>query len=67
MGSRQPKRSVFEMSFPHRRAGFSLIELLMVIAIVIVVNDIAVPQCNRILMSARETRAAAWRGRSFRQ
>jgi prepilin-type N-terminal cleavage/methylation domain-containing protein len=55
------------MSFPHRRAGFSLIELLMVIAIVIVVNDIAVPQCNRILMSARETRAAAWRGRSFRQ
>jgi type IV pilus assembly protein PilA len=40
----------------HRR-GFSLIELLIVIAIILVIVTIAVPQYNKQMMSAHETAA----------
>jgi type IV pilus assembly protein PilA len=40
-----------------RRRGFSLIELLIVIAIILVIAAIAVPQMNKQLMSAHETAA----------
>jgi type IV pilus assembly protein PilA len=39
------------------RAGFSLIELLIVIAIILVIVTIAVPQYNKQMMSAHETAA----------
>ena len=39
------------------RRGFSLIELLIVIAIILVIVTIAVPQYNKQLMSAHETAA----------
>jgi type IV pilus assembly protein PilA len=41
----------------HRRRGFSLIELLIVIAIILVIVTIAVPQYNKQMMSAHETAA----------
>ena len=40
-----------------RRPGFSLIELLIVIAIILVIVTIAVPQYNKQMMSAHETAA----------
>ena len=40
-----------------RRRGFSLIELLIVIAIILVIVTIAVPQYNKPMMSAHETAA----------
>jgi type IV pilus assembly protein PilA len=40
-----------------RRRGFSLIELLIVIAIILVIVSIAVPQYNKQMMSAHETAA----------
>ncbi len=40
-----------------RRLGFSLIELLIVIAIILVIVTIAVPQYNKQMMSAHETAA----------
>jgi type IV pilus assembly protein PilA len=40
-----------------RRGGFSLIELLIVIAIILVIVTIAVPQYNKQMMSAHETAA----------
>ena len=40
-----------------RRRGFSLIELLIVIAIILVIVTIAVPQYNKQMMSAHETAA----------
>jgi len=43
-------------SHNHRR-GFSLIELLIVIAIILVIVTIAVPQYNKQMMSAHETAA----------
>jgi type IV pilus assembly protein PilA len=39
------------------RRGFSLIELLIVIAIILVIVTIAVPQYNKQMMSAHETAA----------
>ena len=40
-----------------RSRGFSLIELLIVIAIILVIVTIAVPQYNKQMMSAHETAA----------
>ena len=48
------------LRFPLRnrlRRGFSLIELLIVIAIILVIAMIAVPKANQLLMSGRETAA----------
>jgi type IV pilus assembly protein PilA len=49
-------------SISHRRirnprAGFSLIELLIVIAIILVILTVAIPQYNKAVMSARESGA----------
>jgi type IV pilus assembly protein PilA len=41
----------------HRRRGFSLIELLIVIAIILIIAAIAVPKMNQQLMAANETAA----------
>jgi type IV pilus assembly protein PilA len=41
----------------NRQGGFSLIELLIVIAIILVIVTIAVPQYNKQMMSAHETAA----------
>ena len=43
--------------FRKPRRGFSLIELLIVIAIILVIVTIAVPQYNKQMMSAHETAA----------
>ena len=40
-----------------RRRGFSLIELLIVIAIILIITAIAAPQVQKFLMSGRETAA----------
>jgi type IV pilus assembly protein PilA len=45
------------MNLQRRRRGFSLIELLIVIAIILVIVTIAVPQYNKQMMSAHETAA----------
>ena len=39
------------------RRGFSLVELLIVIAIIMIIAGIAIPQYNKAMMSARETSA----------
>jgi type IV pilus assembly protein PilA len=44
-------------SSTHRRRGFSLIELLIVIAIILIIAAIAVPKMNQQLMAANETAA----------
>ena len=40
-----------------RQRGFSLIELLIVIAIILTIVAIAVPQANKLMMNAHETAA----------
>jgi type IV pilus assembly protein PilA len=40
-----------------RRRGFSLIELLIVIAIILIITAIAAPQVTKFLMAGRETAA----------
>src|SRR5256885_15263285 len=47
------------MSKRRRRQGFSLIELLIVIAIILIIITIAVPKYNRTQMYMRETAAVA--------
>lgn len=42
---------------PQRRNGFSLMELLIVVAIILIIAGIAIPSLNRARMSANETSA----------
>jgi prepilin-type N-terminal cleavage/methylation domain-containing protein len=51
---RQSNRSLLNLPLRNTRAGFPLMELLIVIAIILVILTIATPQYNKILMSARE-------------
>jgi type IV pilus assembly protein PilA len=56
----RPPASVYDIDMRaknRRRRGFSLIELLIVIAIILVIVTIAVPQYNKQMMSAHETAA----------
>jgi type IV pilus assembly protein PilA len=50
-------RAVTRAAARNSRRGFSLIELLIVIAIILVIVTIAVPQYNKQMMSAHETAA----------
>ena len=43
--------------YTHSRRGFSLIELLIVIAIILIIITMAVPQYNKVQMNAREIAA----------
>lgn len=43
----------------HPEAGFSLIELLIVVAIILVLIGISLPQINQMKMNSNETRAIA--------
>ena len=47
------------MSTPKRSRGFSLIELLIVITIILLIITVAVPKYQHIQMAARETAAVA--------
>jgi len=49
--------SIRDTSIRHSRRGFSLIELLIVIAIIMIIVGIAAPQYNKTMMNARETGA----------
>ncbi len=54
-----PPPNVYDIGMrrKNRQRGFSLIELLIVIAIILVIVTIAVPQYNKQMMSAHETAA----------
>jgi type IV pilus assembly protein PilA len=52
-----PKNAVRRIS--RREAGFTLMELLIVIAIILVIAGIALPRLNKVRMQANETAAVA--------
>ncbi len=53
----RPVTARYERRSPERQAGFSLIELLIVIAIILIILSIALPQMSKSRMHAQEMAA----------